>query len=111
VFAHPDVASAVLRGPELIAQVMFTPLLAAFSIWVGIAVSTRSSDIRVAQQLSMLGTLPLVILAALIAFGVIHATTTLALVLGVLLIIIDMRGWRIVGPMLDRERLITGSKQ
>jgi ABC-2 type transport system permease protein len=110
LFAHSSVASAVLRGPELLAQVLFTPLLAAFSIWVGIAVSTRASDTRVAQQLSMLTSLPLVIVTALIAFGVIHATLPLALGLGAALLVIDVRGWRIVSPMLDRERLITGSR-
>ena len=54
----PAVASAVIRGPELLAQVLFTPLLAAWSIWIGIAISTRTSDARVAQQLSLLASLP-----------------------------------------------------
>ena len=33
LFAHPAVASAVFQGPEVIAQLLFTPLLAAWSIW------------------------------------------------------------------------------
>ena len=103
-------ASAVLRGPELLAQLLFTPLLAAWSIWVGIAISARSNDTRVAQQLSVLASLPLVVVAALIAFGVIHATLGLALGLGAALLVLDVQGWRIVSPMLDRERLITGTK-
>ena len=44
LFAQQGIASALIRGPDLLAQVLFTPLLAAWSIWVGIAVSTRSSD-------------------------------------------------------------------
>ena len=55
LFAQPAVASAILQGPDILAQVLFTPLLAFLSIWVGIAISTRSSDVRVAQQLSLLG--------------------------------------------------------
>jgi ABC-2 type transport system permease protein len=39
LFAQPGVASAVLHGPELVAQVVFTPLLAGLSIWIGIAIS------------------------------------------------------------------------
>src|SRR5450631_2540770 len=35
LFAQSSVASAVLRAPELLAQLLFTPLLAAWSIWVG----------------------------------------------------------------------------
>jgi len=57
LFAHPAVASAILQGPDILAQVLFTPLLAAFSVWVGVAISTRSRDVRVAQQLSLLGSL------------------------------------------------------
>ena len=110
LFAHPPVASAVLRAPELLAQLLFTPLLAAWSIWVGVAISARCNDTRVAQQLSVLASVPLVIVAALIAFGVIHATLGLALGLGATLLILDVQGWRIVSPMLDRERLITGTK-
>jgi hypothetical protein len=49
------VASAVLRGPELLAQLLFTPLVAA-------------------------------------------------------LLLIDGQGGRIVSPMLDRERLIAGTR-
>ncbi len=111
LFADPAVASAVLHGPELLAQVLFTPLVAAWSIWVGIAISSRTHDTRVAQQLSMLASLPMVLVAALIAFGVIHATAGLALALGAALLIFDVQGWRIVSPMLDRERLITGTKR
>src|SRR4029077_18888732 len=74
VLADPDVAAAVLQWPDIMAQVLFTPLLAAWSISVGVAISTRSSDVRVAQQLSLLGSLPLVVVTSLIAFGTIHVT-------------------------------------
>ena len=110
IFAASPVASAVLRGSELLAQVIFTPLLAAWSIWVATAISTRCNDTRVAQQLSILASLPTVVLAALIAFGVIHASSGLAFGLGALLLVFDFQGWRIVAPMFDRERLIAGTK-
>jgi ABC-type transport system involved in multi-copper enzyme maturation permease subunit len=110
LFAHPAVASAILRTPDILAQVLFTPLLALWSIWVGIAVSVRSSDVRVAQQLSLLGNLPVVALTSLIAFDVIHATLGLAVGAGAVLVLADAFGWRIVSPMFDRERLITGTR-
>ncbi len=108
--AHPGVAPALLQGPEVLGQVIFTPLLAAWSIWVGIAISTRSSDIRAAQQLSVISNLPIVALTTLIAFNTIHATLQLALGLGVALLILDRLGWRVVSAMFDRERLIAGSQ-
>jgi ABC-2 type transport system permease protein len=110
LFAHPGIAPALLQSGVVIAQIVFTPLLALWSIWVGIAISTRSNDIRAAQQLSTLGNLPLVALSTLVAFNVIQATLGLALGLGAALLIIDRLGWRIVSAMFDRERLITGSR-
>ena len=107
--ARPAVASAILQGPDILAQLLFTPLLAFLSIWVGIGISTRSSDVRVAQQLSLLGSLPMVALTSLIAFDVIHATLGLALGLGGALLVADAVGWRIVSPMFHRERLLTGA--
>ena len=108
LFAQAAVASAILKGPDILAQLLFTPLLALLSIWVGIGVSARSSDVRVAQQLSLLGCVPAVLLTSLIAFDVIHATLGLALGLGATLLLLDAIGWRIVSPLFDRERLITG---
>jgi ABC-type transport system involved in multi-copper enzyme maturation permease subunit len=108
LFAHPAVASAVLQGPEVLAQLLFTPLLAAWSIWVGIAISTRSSEVRVAQQVGALASAPTIAVTYLIALNVIHATLGLALGLGTALLVLDGLGWRIVSPMFDRERLMTG---
>ena len=110
LFAAPAVASALIRGPDLLAQLLFTPLLAGWSIWVGIAISTRSSDFRVAQQLGTLVSLPAVVVASLIAFNVIHATLGLALGLAAALLVLDGLGWRIMSAMFDRERLITGTR-
>ncbi len=46
LLAQPAIASALIQVPDLLAQVLFTPLLAVWSIWVGIAISARSSDIQ-----------------------------------------------------------------
>jgi hypothetical protein len=91
--------------------VLFTPLLAVWSIWVGIAISARSSDIRVAQQLGVLASLPSVFLVVLIALNVIPPTLGLAVVLAVVLLVLDGLGWRITSRLFDRERLIIGSRR
>ena len=106
LFAHPGVASALIQGPDLLAQLLFTPLLATWSIWVGLGMSTRLSDIRVAQQLGVLASLPPVFVAVLIALNVIHAT----LGLGAVLLLGDGLGWRITAATFDRERLVTGTR-
>jgi ABC-type transport system involved in multi-copper enzyme maturation permease subunit len=110
IFAQPGVPAAILRAPDILAQVLFTPLIAAWSIWVGLAISTRSNDVRVAQQISLLGNLPLFAVSSLVAFDVIHATLGLALALAVLLVFLDVVGWRIVSAMFDRERLIADTR-
>jgi ABC-2 type transport system permease protein len=110
LFAHPDVASALVRGPDLLVQLVFTPLLAAWSIWIGIAVSARSSDPRTAGQLSVLVSLPTVAVTSLIAFNVIPATAGVAVGFGVALLILDRLGWRMASAIFDRERLITNTK-
>jgi ABC-type transport system involved in multi-copper enzyme maturation permease subunit len=110
LFARPAVASALLRGPDLLAQLLFTPLLAGWSIWIGIAISARASDFRVAQQLGILASLPTAVVTSLIAFNVIHATLSLALGLAAALLLGNGLGWRIISATFDRERLITSTK-
>ena len=110
LFAQPAVASAVLQGPDLLAQVLFTPLIAGWSILVGMAISTRSSDVRVAQQLGALTGLPILLVAYLIAFDVIHATLGLALGLAAALLVLNGFGWWLMSAAFDRERLITSTR-
>ena len=110
LFAQQEVASALLQWPQILAQVLFTPLLAAWSIWVGIAISARSSDVRVAQQLGALASLPTVAVTSLIAFNVIPASFAIAIGGAALLLVLDGLGWRITSLAFDRERLITGTR-
>lgn len=108
LFAHPVIASAIYAGSHVLVQLLFTPLLAGWAIWVGIAVSARSTDVRVAQQLSVLGSLPPLAIVALMSLNVITVSTGLALGLAAALLAVDGLGWRAVAAMFDRERLVTG---
>jgi ABC-2 type transport system permease protein len=110
LFADPAVASAVLQGPDTLTQIIFTPLIALLSIWVGIGISTRASDVRVAMQLGAIAGLPILLILYLIAFDVIHVTLGLALGVAALLLLLDGIGWRLVSALFDRERLITGAR-
>ena len=109
LFAQPGVAPALLRGSDLLAQLVFTPLLAGWSIWLGIAISTRASEIRVAQQLGLLANLPSVAVTSLIAFNGIPASRVIAIGGALLLVVLNRIGWRATTALFDRERLITGS--
>jgi ABC-type transport system involved in multi-copper enzyme maturation permease subunit len=108
--ASAPVAAAVRHAPQLPAALVFIPLLAAWAIWVGLAVSARVSDTRVAQQLSVLASLPPVALAALMSFQVISPTFGLAAALAGGLLVIDSAACLVVARLFDRERLITGTR-
>ena len=109
-FAHPGVAAVIFERNHLLVQLLFTPLVAGWSIWAGIAISTRMNDVRAAQQLTVLASLPPVAIVALMNFNVIHASLGLALGLAGGLLLIDGVAWRFVAAMFNRERLITGAR-
>lgn len=104
------VSAAVWHTPQLLAQLVFTPLIAIWAIWVAIAMSVRARDVRVAQQLATLASLPMIGITTLITFRVITPSVRLAVGLAALLLVIDIRAWRFVSRLFDRERLITGTR-
>lgn len=103
------VSAAALHTPQVLAQALFTPLIAIWAIWVGIAMSVRARDVRVAQQLATLASLPALGFIALISFRVITPSVSLAVSLALALLALDTAAWRVVSRMFDRERLITGA--
>ena len=109
VAAAPVVSDFVWHAPQMLAQFLFIPLLAAWAIWLGIGISSRASDVRVAQQLATLAGLPLLAFTSLISFQIITPTVPLAIGLAVALLVIDIAAWRVVSRMFDRELLITGT--
>lgn len=108
--ASQVVVDDVWQVQNFLAQALFSPLLAGWAIWVGIAISARSSDVRVAQQLGTLASLPPLAIVALIEYQVVPAGVTTALILAAILAVLDALGWWFVGTLFNRERLITGRK-
>lgn len=107
--ASSYVAHEVWQPSWFLAELLFAPLLATWSVWVGTAISARSSDVRVAQQLGTLASLPALVLPLLMSLRVFKPSATVAIAIAVALAIIDVGAWRIVSKMFDRERLITGA--
>jgi ABC-2 type transport system permease protein len=64
----------------------------------------------VATQLSVLASLPSIALAVIVSTGLIHATLLFCIIIGAILLWIDVVGWRLVTPLFDRERLVTGTR-
>src|SRR5580658_333707 len=108
--ARSAVSTAVVHAPQLPAELVFIPLLAGWSIWVGLAISARATDTRVSQQLGTLASLPPVAVAALFSFQVISPTFAVAAAFAGGLLVIDGLACFAVARVFDRERLITGTK-
>jgi ABC-2 type transport system permease protein len=92
------------------ALLLFVPLLATWSIWVGTAISVRAGDVRAAQQLGTLASLPPLALTALMSFQVVHPSVHVTAMLALALAVIDVAAWRLVSAMFDREQLVTGTR-
>jgi ABC-type transport system involved in multi-copper enzyme maturation permease subunit len=107
--AQPGVAGQVLKGPDLLSQLAFTPLLAGWSIWIAIGLSTRVSDVRVAQQLGLLASLPTIVVTVLVALNILEPSAALAVGAVALLVVLNGLGWRFAVRLFDRERLIAGT--
>jgi len=111
LFANSAVASAVFHdSPVILALLLLAPLMAGWGIVVGMAVSVRATEVRVAQQLGTLASLPPVAVIILLAVGVVNPTFPVALVFAFGLLVIDALLLRFVSGMFDRERLVTGAK-
>lgn len=108
--ANPAVPAALLQSSQLVGEILFAPLLAGWSIWVGIAISSRASDVRVAQQLGTLASLPPLVVVVLIDLQVLTPSVGLALAFTAVLLLADVGMWRVVSSMFDRERLLTGAR-
>jgi hypothetical protein len=99
----------VWHSPELRADVLFVPLLAGWAIWIGLAISSKASDVRVAQQLGTLASLPPIGLTLLLSFQVLSSTVLLAVLLAGALLLIDCSAYLLVSRLFKGERLITGA--
>jgi ABC-2 type transport system permease protein len=110
LWAGAEVVHELWQPAWFVAEVLFVPLLATWSTWVGTAISARSSDVRVSQQLGTLASLPVLALTSLMSYQVIKPTVLVAVIIACSLVTIDIVAWRVVSKMFNRERLITGVK-
>jgi hypothetical protein len=69
--------------------------LAGWAIVVGMAVSVRASEVRVAQQLGMLASFPPLGVVVLLGIGVIHPTFKVAVLFAIVLLALDVQAFAI----------------
>jgi ABC-type Na+ efflux pump permease subunit len=106
-FAHGPAADELLRPEHILAAVLFAPLVAVFAIAVSMAISARTSDVRVAQQLAGLAIIPMFLMAFVLSYNVLEPSVTLYAVAGGILLVLDRLAWGLMARWFDRERLLT----
>ena len=88
-----------LFRPEVAVEA-FGPIMA------GLLISARSTDIRVAQQLAALSSMPLLIAISVTSFQVTHAGLPFFLGAAVVVFALDGVGWALAVRAFSRERLL-----
>jgi ABC-2 type transport system permease protein len=106
-FAPHLVVDRTWSPEQVTAQILVVPALAVFAILVGMLISLRSSDIRVAQQLAALATLPVIGVLALTSYDVIHPSIPVFVGAAVVIAVVDLAGWMLTVRLFDRERVLT----
>lgn len=107
LFAAPQVVDLVWQPEQFVGQLLIDPVLAFSAILVGLMISVRASDVRVAQQLSGLSMLPVFGVASLVAFRIVVPTVLLFVITAAVMGLADVYAWRLLNRMFDRERLLT----
>lgn len=107
LFAAPVIVAVVWRLPQLVAQLLLAPALCAFAIVVGMSISVRVRDVRVAQQLSGVSMLPVIGGVALLSLGIFAPTVRLFALAALAVALVDAAGALVLRRIFNRERLLT----
>jgi ABC-type Na+ efflux pump permease subunit len=107
LFAPHVVLEQIWTVEQAVAMALLAPALAVFAIVIGIIVSLRSSDFRVAQQLAVLASAPVIGFVALITFRVLDPSVWLYAVAAAAVFLVDAVLWRVGLSLFSRERLLT----
>jgi ABC-2 type transport system permease protein len=110
VLAPKVVVSQIWTAEQAVAMALLAPALAGFAIVVGILVSLRSSDFRVAQQLAVLAAAPVIGFVALVTFRVIQPSVGLYVAAAAAVLCLDVVFRRLGVRLFSRERLLVARR-
>jgi ABC-2 type transport system permease protein len=102
-----EVARFLLRPLWSVGQLALTPLLALLSTLIAVCVSSRVSDVRVAQGVAGVGVLPLMAAAMTVIIGQTYLDVTFLVVCIGALLLIDLGLLRLAVTLFQRETILT----
>jgi len=105
--APPLTAAFLVRPAWVLAMMLLSPLLAVLAVLVGVVISSRVNDIRVAQQLGGLFVLPVVggsvgALLGKLFLSVVHVVLT-----ATWLVFLVLAGFAVAVELFERESILT----
>lgn len=107
IMAPPGVLALVASGMWLLAMVVIVPLLAILAVNVGVLVSSRANDTRVAQQIGGMVVLPLVGLGVAQTAGLIMYSLPMFVAGSLVLALIDWAVLVATVRLFHRETILT----
>jgi len=106
-FAPAVVVQAMTGGSQIVAEIVLAPALAGFATIASLLISARANDIRVAQQLSALTSIPMLLAVSVFSFQVVGLGVLGYVGAAAAILAIDLAGLRLASAAFGRERLLS----
>lgn len=107
LIAPPAVFAYSARGVWIVGMLLFSPLLAFLSVLVGVMVSSRINDPRVAQQIAGIFVLPLIGISLVVLAGLIFINVPMMLSAAGVMVIVDGVILYFAVKLFQRETILT----
>jgi len=107
IVTSPAIVGYVTSSIWIFITVTISPLLTIFSITSAVIISSRINDIRAAQFLSGLVTLPIVGISLLQVFNKLQITWTVVIASMVVILVIDILTFLLLIVVFDRESILS----
>lgn len=104
--APSAVIAELVTASSIARQLGLDALLAGWAVLVGLVASTRASDVRAAQQLASLASLPVLVVVVVVVEGGIHLVPGVGFALAGLVAFVDIAGLVLLARRFDAERLL-----
>ncbi len=107
VVPSPAVRGLLLSGPFLLSVLVIAPLLTVLATTVGLSVSSRVNDPRVAEQLGMIVIVPVLGLIFAQIAGIVAYDISTALISAAVLVVADLILLSVAVRLFQRETILT----
>jgi len=105
--APPVVVRYAVRDVWVVGMLLFSPLLALFSVLLGVLISSRVNDPRTAQQMTSVLVIPVILMGVLVMMGKMLLTVGILLAAAALTLFLDAVVLYFAVQVFQRETILT----